>query len=330
MSRMGSKKNNKKNTNIQNEIFHEVYGKYFQSVAEILKLAIDKKLDKKKINNISTNVIGFCATEISIPDKLKENKWKLLLSDYTTPIKHEPTMPLTILEKRWLKTLLNDQRLRLFMEDKAIAEANRDLADVEPLFAEKDMVFFDRYNDGDDFTDEQYIKKFRLLMQAVETKHKVHIVYQEQPGDAEICPDVVPVNLEYSLRDDRFCLQCIYKEEYLNLDLQNINIVNSSDSITTDERCFISPKLEHLEILVKNERNTLERISFHFADLTKETTRLDKDNYQLQIFYDLRDEHEIIRRILSFGPTIKLQGPGRFIALIQEQLKKQLQYQQQR
>ena len=69
---------------------------------------------------------------------------------------------------------------------------------------------------------------------------------------------------------------------------------------------------------------------FHFADLTKETTRLDKDNYQLQIFYDLRDEHEIIRRILSFGPTIKLQGPGRFIALIQEQLKKQLQYQQQR
>jgi hypothetical protein len=57
---------------------------------------------------------------------------------------------------------------------------------------------------------------------------------------------------------------------------------------------------------------------------------LDKDNYQLQIFYDLRDEHEIIRRILSFGPTIKLQGPGRFIALIQEQLKKQLQYQQQR
>ena len=52
--------------------------------------------------------------------------------------------------------------------------------------------------------------------------------------------------------------------------------------------------------------------------------------FRLQIFYDLRDEHEIIRRILSFGPTIKLQGPGRFIALIQEQLKKQLQYQQQR
>lgn len=48
---MGRKKNtnNKKNTNIQNEIFHEIYGKYFQSVAEILKLAIDKKLDKKKL-----------------------------------------------------------------------------------------------------------------------------------------------------------------------------------------------------------------------------------------------------------------------------------------
>ena len=55
--------------------------------------------------------------------------WPLIKEDYTTPLKHKPSMPLTTLQKRWLKALLSDPRIQLFdppMEG---------LEDVEPLYS---------------------------------------------------------------------------------------------------------------------------------------------------------------------------------------------------
>lgn len=53
--------------------------------------------------------------------------WPLIRADYSTPLENPPTMPLTTLQKRWLKAILSDPRIQLFdppMEG---------LEDVEPL-----------------------------------------------------------------------------------------------------------------------------------------------------------------------------------------------------
>ena len=43
----------------------------------------------------------------------------------------------------------------------------------------------------------------------------------------------------------------------------------------------------------------------------------------LEILYDAEDETEIVIRVLSFGPLIKVVGPQSFAALITERLKMQ-------
>lgn len=42
-----------------------------------------------------------------------------------------------------------------------------DLSDVEPLFTEDDYKVYDKYSDGDDFGDEGYIGRFRLIYYAI-------------------------------------------------------------------------------------------------------------------------------------------------------------------
>ena len=72
---------------------------------------------------------------------LKDGTWPLLNADLTTPLRHAPRMPLTTLEKRWLKTLLQDPRIRLFdvpaagLEDAAYYPDPRSKAAREGLAA---------------------------------------------------------------------------------------------------------------------------------------------------------------------------------------------------
>ena len=78
-------------------------------------------------------------------------------------------MPLSTLQRRWLKTLLSDKRMQLFDVDFT------GLEDVEPLFTQEQFVYFDRYSDGDAYDNPQYKKHFRLLLQAIKEKRKVEI-----------------------------------------------------------------------------------------------------------------------------------------------------------
>ena len=75
-------------------------------------------------------------------------------------------MPLTTLQRRWLKSLLTDKRLQLFDVDCS------GLEDVEPLFSEEQFVYFDRYSDGDNYDAPQYKQHFRLLLQAITEKRR--------------------------------------------------------------------------------------------------------------------------------------------------------------
>ena len=57
----------------------------------------------------------------------------------------------------------------------------------------------------------------------------------------------------------------------------------------------------------------------HFADLQKQTEKVD-DYYRVKVFYEKEDETEMIIRILSFGPMVKVIEPESFVYLIKERL----------
>lgn len=62
----------------------------------------------------------------------------------------------------------------------------------------------------------------------------------------------------------------------------------------------------------------------HFSHLEKITERLDEKHYRLQLMYNKSDETEMVIRILSFGPLLRVQEPAGFIELLRCRLRKQL------
>lgn len=69
---------------------------------------------------------------------------------YTPAVSHLPKLPLTGLQQRWLKSIIADRRISLFLSDSDLAWAGELLKDTEPLFDEEDFYYFDRFKDGDE------------------------------------------------------------------------------------------------------------------------------------------------------------------------------------
>ena len=212
-------------------LFHEIYGCYYRAVAKMLNLAIEGGLTEKKMYEIVAETAFEESSLIMIP-ALKKQEWQLLDENLHTPLKHTPDMPLTILEKRWLKTILLDKRVKLFLEPvpanteqaaTAVSNADftaacpRELADTEPLFFPEDIVYFDRYADGDDYDDPAYIANFRLIRQAIAERRKLKVSFLNS-REQKRCEILEPVQLEYSDKEDKFRVLCA--------DRQSIKTVN--------------------------------------------------------------------------------------------------------
>ena len=74
---------------------------------------------------------------------------------------------------------------------------------------------------------------------------------------------------------------------------------------------------------LKDERNALERAMLHFSHLNKETERIGEDLYKITLFYEREDETELLIRVLSFGPVLKVVFPDDFTEKLVQRLKKQ-------
>lgn len=293
-------------------LFSEIYGSYYNVVAAVLAEAAEGCLTECRLTELVREK-AFAESVLTIPAALKSGDWPLLGKDLTPVLRHKPTMPLTTLQKRWLKALLLDPRIALFAPDAA------GLEDVEPLYTPGTFVWFDRYADGDPYGDEDYIRHFQTVLHALREKRRLRIRFRGGTGARHqiVC---IPYRLEYSAKDDKFRL--------LTADIRRDNVINlarvkscqlleeyDADSFRPPEK-----RLHELVLLLHDERNALERVLLHFSHFEKETRKLDERLYQIRLRYDQEDETELLIRVLSFGPVLEVKAPAEFIALIRERV----------
>lgn len=127
-------------------VFSEVYGTYYNVVAKVLTQAVQGKLSLAQLQQIVSSE-AYEDSILQLLPALKEGTWRLLTPELATPVQHTPIMPLTTLQKRWLKALCLDERLSLFLDDAELALAMQALEGVEPLYKPEQFVFFDRSQD---------------------------------------------------------------------------------------------------------------------------------------------------------------------------------------
>ena len=297
-------------------IFSEVYGSYFKAVSAILAKAVEGTLTERELTRtVLENAFG--ESLVTIPAKLTDGSWPLITKDFGTPLRHKPHLPLTTLEKQWLKALLLDPRIRLF------DPSEEGLEDVEPLFTPDRFVYFDRYADGDEYSDPRYIEHFRLILRAMHEKRKLRVRFHGHRGNrmSFIC---IPYKLEYSSKDDKFRLLTGAGGKPLTVNLSRIDSLRMLEPWSEDEYRRPCEREKTLVMDLYDTRNALERAMLHFSDLEKETERIDERHYRIKLKYRQGDETELLIRILSFGPVLKVTEPESMVLQIRERLDRQM------
>ena len=153
-------------------------------------------------------------------------------------------------------------------------------------------------------------------------KRRLRVRFHGRTGvrQSYIC---IPYKLEYSSKDDKFRLITGFRGRPLTINLSRIHSVQLLDFWEENEYRTPQERVRTLVMELHDTRNALERAMLHFSDLEKETERLEDGRYRITLRYRQGDETEILIRILSFGPVLKVIEPETMVAQIRERLARQ-------
>ncbi|MGN0599712.1 MAG: WYL domain-containing protein [Oscillospiraceae bacterium] len=310
------------------KLFSEINCTYYNITEKILKQKAVTKEDIRRI--ISKN--GFSETVLFLePELIGKNNIGLLTEQdgiYTSILKNEPHIPLTYVQKKWLCAVLNDKKSSLFLDKEQKAELY-ELLGAEPLFDRKSIHFFDRFTDGDDFENEDYIRHFRNILRSMHENRLIRISFQTRKNN-RVTHYYLPERIEYSSKNDKFRVHVIrYNKskpiERGIINIAQINSVELTDIIAENGLYEASPKKEVI-LKVSNERNAINRFMMEFAEFER-VSEYDDESKECTVTmkYDAMDETEILIRILSFGPVVEVLQPDDLRAQIAHRIGLQRQ-----
>ncbi|NBH15526.1 WYL domain-containing protein [Lachnospiraceae bacterium] len=314
------------------EIFSEIYSCYYQVLHHLLC-----RKTPLTIEDIRQEICreGFEESLIAIIPKLENGTWNLFEKDgniYRSKLGSSFSMPLSNLEKSYLKALLSDPRIGLFLDQLQLDSLNEMLDSAIPLWKQEQFYYYDKFTDSDPYTDETYRNNFRTLLSAQKQKRYVDIDYTAPRGN-RVHHHYVPARLEYSVKNDKFRLLAWKQTKHGKMKLETLNLsrmqhVNSINKILTsppDLNAMIknSYYADPLRLHIINKRNALERAMLHFANYEKNTTKVDENIYECLIYYNKNMETELLIEVMSFGPMLKIMGNDRFLQNFKKRLKQQ-------
>ena len=136
---------------------------------------------------------------------------------------------------------------------------------------------------------------------------------------------VLPDHLEYSEKDDKFRLIGAWKKSRVIINLGRISDCRrykgpEEPLKETKENGLKKATSRKVVFELDDRRNALERVLLHFAHFEKQAEHIDERKYKVTVIYDRDDETEMVIRLLSFGPMVKVIAPESFVDLIKKRL----------
>ena len=315
------------------ELFSEIYNLYYRAVETVLRQAQERPLSANEVQGILAKS-AFSESALSMLPKLQSGIWPLLSQTeqgYTATCVPLKNNPLTILQQAWIRAVLDDARIHLFLDEGEIEKLQAALSVTEPLYRYADFYLFDKATDNDNYESLEYRKNFRLFLSAIRGKTSLRVQYEGGKGH-RVNGVFWPYKLEYSQKDDKFRAYCYRKGDrrrilnILNLGRVIFSEATSDAAPESSENMlgFLPPRYSQVVIEITRERNALERCMVHFAHFEKRTEYDElSDRYICTIRYNVMEETEVVIRVLSFGPTIKVLEPVEFVNEIKNRVRKQ-------
>lgn len=320
------------------ELFSEIYSCYYSVVARILQSA---PLTKAQIDILIREHAFYESSLYLMPKLCKEGAWRLLeeqQNHYYSILKNTSQMPITLLEKRWLKSLLFDPRIQLFLDSYDICTLSEKLSDVSPLYDKRYFHKFDIYNDGDDYENPLYQKQFKQILNALRKNQILELTYDSPQKKHFSTFECLPIRLEYSQKNDKFRAFCVIDIDYCMqpYHFTIVNLTRIKSIRETNKTCENPPDIaeflcwkrsnEPITLTISSKRNGIERFMMEFASYEKQTEFDESLGIcTASLWYDKTDETEILIKLLSFGPVITVTGPQNFLQLLKKRINKQFE-----
>lgn len=263
------------------------------------------------------------------PKLIGEDHYGLLTEKkgtYQSILKKEPHIPLTTLEKKWLCAVLHDKKSSLFL-DKEQKQELCNLLGITPLYQNQFMFFFDRFSDGDDYEDEEYINHFRNILRSLHNHTLIKISFQTRK-DNRVTHYFLPAKMEYSSKNDRFRVHVIQyrKDKAVDTGIINLSQITLTEctNIAPATNCIATHEKREVVIKITEERNAVNRFMMEFAELER-VSEYDEETKEclVRMKYNFKDETEILIRLLSFGPVVEVLEPLNLRKKMKERIDKQ-------
>lgn len=224
------------------------------------------------------------------------------------------TVPLTYWEIRWLKTVLNDKKISIFLSDETVNSILSILPDdIKPIDTDK-TICFDRYHPEENTLNKEL---YNLYLSALNNNTVIHIKHTDG-AYTNSDKDYIPEYIEYSKRDDKFRL--IVKDAVTGIQsrvlCENILEISLTDKhYQSDSVCHEMEKYS-VTLSFKDVKNIPDRILSEFSPWEK-TCEFNSETevYKLTIYYYKHDEPGLIVRIMSYGGNIEITDKNHSIYL---------------
>lgn len=313
------------------ELFSEIYTCYYQIVKSILQHPAALTLGELRT---SISGMGYEESLLYLIPKLTSGEWNLLERKgdiFLSRLSDDFYVPLTNLQKSYIRTILQDERIQLFLDEDKCEYLRQLLCNAQILWQPEDFYYYDRFTNGDDYTNPDYRQNFRTLLTAIHNHQYVDISYESR-NNHRVHHHYLPCRLEYSIKNDKFRLLGTlqsdkqHRIEILNLDrMKTVTLLPEQADYIPDinESIRSSYYKEPVCLRIHTDRNALERTMLQFANYEKNTTKIDDNTYECLIYYNQKMETELLIEVLSFGPLIEVLGNERFLSQVRQRLRKQ-------
>lgn len=227
---------------------------------------------------------------------------------------YKDVVPLSLFELRWMRTILDDAKLQLFLSKDEIKELRRLFQEyapyTKPLPMDK-IVFFDRFHFSEKNMDRE-AAVLTTLLNGIYDQKTIRVKYHTACGKVKT-GEFKPIIIEFSKRNNRFqgFFQECGSDRICAMDLSGIETVKESDTsfdhAATEMALmdFREDNMTSVEVEFYNVKNTVDRLLTEFSPWKKRCLYdAEADRYKLTVFYQEQDEADLVVRLLGYGADL--------------------------
>jgi hypothetical protein len=304
---------------------------------QIIKLIEKEEYDEKIIGKDFKTFEGMLLNEYSKTDNfnfLEEKEGK-----YYSILNNKDSIPLNIrfskLEKSWLNGMIKEPIVQALLGKETLEKLEAALIDLKKGSNEV-IEFTNKVKSDFDIDLVKLSKDFYTILEGIVNEKPILYSNVDKNGNEYNNQLALPIRIEYSLKDDKFRASLYSLEEnrsiMVNLHtLKRVKIAEDVNSkIKREDVLKILKEKKYSEIPITIElediRGAMERCFMSFSSFERNSRNISENKYEIDIYYYTFEEDEVIRKIMSLGPYVKVKSPDRVRDIVIEKIKRALRF----